>query len=165
MHSLKGPNFPSFPTFKSLFPLHHLPLSVALIPTPLQTLSSYFVEDMIANAALKVEAAIVFLSNTPCTVRPEDGTCSVTSVVWLSATLWTVGFLAPLSMRFSWQEYLSGLPRPPPGDLPDPETKPTSQCRSASLPLRHLGSPWQRLLSTFIEHIWGHFELPWWLRW
>ena len=123
MHSLKGPNFPSFPTFKSLFPLHHLPLSVALIPTPLQTLSSYFVEDMIANAALKVEAAIVFLSNTPCTVRPEDGTCSVTSVVWLSATLWTVGFLAPLSMRFSWQEYWNGLSLPPPGDLADPGIK------------------------------------------
>ena len=75
MHSLKGPNFPSFPTFKSLFPLHHLPLSVALIPTPLQTLSSYFVEDMIANAALKVEAAIVFLSNTPIGL-PSVNVCS-----------------------------------------------------------------------------------------
>ena len=33
---------------------------------------------------------------------------------------------APLSMRFSRQEYWSGLPCPPPGDLPDPGIKPTS---------------------------------------
>ena len=29
MHSLQGPTFPPFPIFKSLFPLHHLPLSVS----------------------------------------------------------------------------------------------------------------------------------------
>ena len=33
---------------------------------------------------------------------------------------------APLSMGFSRQEYWSGLLYPPPGDLPDPEIKPTS---------------------------------------
>ena len=33
---------------------------------------------------------------------------------------------APLSMEFSRQEYWSGLPCPPPGDLPDPGMKPTS---------------------------------------
>ena len=32
---------------------------------------------------------------------------------------------APLSMEFA-QEYWSGLPFPPPGDLPDPGIKPTS---------------------------------------
>ena len=36
------------------------------------------------------------------------------------ATLWTVACQAPLSMGFSRQEYCSGLPFPPPGDLPDP---------------------------------------------
>ena len=125
MHSLKGPNFPPFPTFKSLFPLHHLLLSVALIHIPLQTLSSYFVKDMTVSAALKVEAFIVFFffSNTLCITRPEDGMCAVTSVVWLSATLWTVACLAPLSMRFSWQEYWHGLSFPPPGDLADPGIK------------------------------------------
>ena len=35
-------------------------------------------------------------------------------------TLWTVACQAPLSMGFSRQEYSSGLPCPPPGDLPDP---------------------------------------------
>ena len=49
--------------------------------------------------------------------------CAVLSCfshVWLFATLWTVAGQAPLSMGFSRQEYWSGLPRPPPGDLPDP---------------------------------------------
>ena len=32
---------------------------------------------------------------------------------------WTVACWAPLSMGFSRQEYWSGLPFPPPGDLPD----------------------------------------------
>ena len=33
---------------------------------------------------------------------------------------WTVYHQAPLSMGVSRQEYWSGLPFPPPGDLPDP---------------------------------------------
>ena len=33
---------------------------------------------------------------------------------------------APLSKGFRRQEYWSGLPFPPPGDLPNPETEPTS---------------------------------------
>ena len=41
------------------------------------------------------------------------------SCVWLFATLWTVPCQAPLSMGFSRQEYWSGVPCPPPGDLPD----------------------------------------------
>ena len=42
------------------------------------------------------------------------------------ATPWTVACQAPLSMEFSRQEYWSGLPFPPPGDLPDPGVEPTS---------------------------------------
>ena len=37
----------------------------------------------------------------------------------LTLTLWTIAHQAPLSMGFSRGEYFSGLPRPPPGDLPD----------------------------------------------
>ena len=40
--------------------------------------------------------------------------------VWLFATPWTVARQALLPMRFSRQEYWSGLPFPPPGDLLDP---------------------------------------------
>ena len=41
-------------------------------------------------------------------------------------TPWTVAHQAPLSMGFSRQEYWSGLPFPPPEDLPDPGIKPAS---------------------------------------
>ena len=42
------------------------------------------------------------------------------SCVQLFATPWAVALQASLSMGFSRQEYWSGLPNPPPGDLPDP---------------------------------------------
>ena len=42
----------------------------------------------------------------------------------LFVTLWTIAHQAPLSMGFSRQEYWSGLPCSPPGDLPDPGIKP-----------------------------------------
>ena len=48
------------------------------------------------------------------------------SHVQLFATLWTLACQAPLSMGFSRQEYWSGLPCPPPEDLPDPGIKPLS---------------------------------------
>ena len=48
------------------------------------------------------------------------------SRVQLFEVPWTVAHQAPLSMGFSRQEYWSGLPRPPPGDLPDPGTEPVS---------------------------------------
>ena len=38
----------------------------------------------------------------------------------LFVTPWTVAHQVPLSMEFSRQEYLSGLPFPIPGDFPDP---------------------------------------------
>ena len=44
----------------------------------------------------------------------------------LFATPWTVARQAPLSMGFSRQDYWSGLPCPPPGDLPNPGMEPTS---------------------------------------
>ena len=50
----------------------------------------------------------------------------VISRVWFFATPWTVAHQAPLSMEFSRQEHWSGLPFPPPGDLPDPGIEPTS---------------------------------------
>ena len=57
------------------------------------------------------------------------------------ATLWTVVDQAPLSMRFSRQEDWSGLPCPPPGDLPDPGMEPVSPgLEMDSLLLSHWGS-------------------------
>ena len=58
------------------------------------------------------------------------------------ATPWTVARQAPLSMRFSRQEYWRGLPCPPPGDLPDPGIKPRSPALHAdSLPSEPPGKP------------------------
>ena len=42
------------------------------------------------------------------------------SYVRLFESLWTTARQAPLSMGLPRQEYWSGLPCPPPGDLPDP---------------------------------------------
>ena len=53
------------------------------------------------------------------------------SHVLLIATPWTVACQAPLSMEFSRQEHWSGLPFPPPGDLPNPGIEPTSPVTSA----------------------------------
>ena len=44
----------------------------------------------------------------------------------MSKTPWTVAHQALLSMGYPMQEYWSGLPFPPPGDLPDPGIKLTS---------------------------------------
>ena len=61
--------------------------------------------------------------------------------VQLFAIPWTLTHQDPLCMRFSRQEYGSGLPFPSPGDFPDLLIKPMSpiltQC---SFPLSHQGS-------------------------
>ena len=48
------------------------------------------------------------------------------SVMYDSATPWTVAYQASPSMGFSRQEYWGGLPFPSPGDLPNPGTEPGS---------------------------------------
>ena len=59
--------------------------------------------------------------------------------VRLFATPWAIACQASLSIGLSRQEYYSGLPCPPPGDLLDSGIKPTSPVASAlqadSLPL------------------------------
>ena len=48
------------------------------------------------------------------------------SRIQLFVTPWTVAHQAPLSTGFSRQEYWSGLPFPPAGDLPNSGIKPVS---------------------------------------
>ena len=66
------------------------------------------------------------------------------SHVQFSAILWIVAHQAPLSTRFSQQEYWNWLPFPPPGDLPIPgiqsmpPASPVLQADSLLL------SPWRR---------------------
>ena len=47
------------------------------------------------------------------------------------ATPWTVVYQAPPSVRFSRQEYWSGLPFPSPGDIPNPGIEPWSPALQA----------------------------------
>ena len=66
------------------------------------------------------------------------------SCTLLFATLWTVACQAPLSMGFSRQESWSGLPCPPPGDLPDSGIETVSLISpvlAGSLPLASLQKP------------------------
>ena len=60
-------------------------------------------------------------------------------------TPWTVAHQAPLFMGFSRQEYWSGLPCPPPRDLPDPRSNLYSLCfhhwQAGSLPQMPRGKP------------------------
>ena len=69
------------------------------------------------------------------------------SHVWLFVTPWTIACQAPLSMRFSRQEYWTGLPCPPLGDLPDLGIKPCLLCllhwQTGSSPLSQPGKPLQ----------------------
>ena len=72
------------------------------------------------------------------------------SCVWLFLTLWTVAHHAPLFMGFFRQEYLSGLPFPPPGDLPYP---------GIELCLLHF-LHWQMAFFFFFNHK-QHLGSPW----
>ena len=61
--------------------------------------------------------------------------CSLLCCVQLFVTPWTVAHQAPLSMKFSRQEYWSGSPLPSPGDFSDPRIEPgSSALQAASLP-------------------------------
>ena len=91
------------------------------------------------------------------TGKRQSGAIQSLSHVRLCVTPWTVAHQAPLSVGSSRQEYWSGLPCPPPGDLPDSETEPASPacrrtlCHWASreaqtetcwLPSRWTWTPW-----------------------
>ena len=88
------------------------------------------------------------------TILHYDGGCLLDSIcllklrlfshyrVWLNCDRLDCNHQALLSKGFARQKYLSGLPFPFPGNLPDPGIKPTSPALQVnSLPLSHLGSP------------------------
>ena len=66
----------------------------------------------------------------------------VNSCILLFEILWTVTHQSPLYVKFYRQEYGSGLPCPPPGDLTHPRNKPPSPALQAdALLLNQQGSP------------------------
>ena len=83
--------------------------------------------------------------NDGCLVRPETPVkvnVLVTKSCLTLETPWTVTRQAPQSMRFSRQEYWSGLPFLSPEDLPDPRIEPGSpalQADSSEPPRDHGG--------------------------
>ena len=71
------------------------------------------------------------------------------SCVQLFVTPWTGAHQAPQSMVFSRQEYWSGLPFPPPEDLPDPGIEPMSLASPAladDAPALHHRATWETCL-------------------
>ena len=80
--------------------------------------------------------------------------------LWL-CNLWTVAHQAPLSMGFPRQEYWSGLPFHPPGDLPDIGIKPKSPLASSALAGRFFmtvpfGKPYVLSHSVGSDSFWSH---------
>ena len=75
-----------------------------------------------------IEIYITFFIKTQKTIKVCMCACVLShfSPVGLFMTLFTVPHQISLSMRFSRQEYWSGLPCLPPGDLPNPGIEPRS---------------------------------------
>ena len=59
-------------------------------------------------------------------MHPTYRHAELLNCVQLFVIPWIVARQAPLSMGFLRQEYWSGVPFPPPGDLPDPGIQPVS---------------------------------------
>ena len=80
----------------------------------------------------------------------------------LFATPWTVAHQAPLSVGFSRQEYWSGLPYPPPEDLPNQGPNPCLlrllRWQAGSLPLAPPGKP--QCLGTRKAHLFLMLRCP-----
>ena len=83
------------------------------------------------------------------------------SHVQLFATPWTAALQAPLSMGFSRQEYWSGLPCPPLGDLPSPGIVPRSPALQVdSLPTEPPGKPRSGLRPLLTTELLGGIHRP-----
>ena len=88
----------------------------------------------------------------------------VLSHVWLLATPWTVTHQTPLSLGFCRQEYWTGLPFPPPEDLPNPGIKSTSPVSPAlqedSLPAEPIVKHLTQCTLGCFSRVWL-FVTPW----
>ena len=88
---------------------------------------SYFTYKMVLviSSSLSPSFLRVCLESKVTNVKAREHVC-VLSCVQLFATSCTVSRRAPLSTGFLRQGYWSGLPFPPPGDLPHPGIEPMS---------------------------------------
>ena len=104
-------------------------------------------EPMGSGEVFKIGLVWYYIWSMQCQY-PHLRTCTCAQSLQSCPTLWdlwTVAHQAPLSMGFSRQEYWSGLPFPPPEDLPNPGIKPISLASPAlqagTLPTEPAGSP------------------------
>ena len=118
--SLKLSSHPGFCILSSSVSWIHMALLLAVILTGPQEGEG---DDGVFSAC-RLQPGVLHAC-LPCSNVPAC-LLSCLSLVLLCATLSTVARQAPLSMGFSRQEYWSGLPCPPPGDLPYPGVEPTS---------------------------------------
>ena len=73
------------------------------------------------NTGMKLMSPV--LAGRSFTIEPPGKIKMLTQSCLVFATLWTVARQASLSIGVSRQEHWSGLPCPPPGDLPHPGVK------------------------------------------
>ena len=92
----------------------------------------------IAHVSFRTKTPYIHSASKPCIyfdcsaqIHLHVHACISCSLMSKSVTPWTVAHQAPMSMGFSKQEYWSGLPFPPPGDLPDPGIEPVSPTMEA----------------------------------
>ena len=119
-------------------PSHRLviftPQRLLVFPIAPPPISSQFTATMISHVHIHVYTHFPELFCCNC--------CLLTTKCLTLVTPWTVTLQAPLSMGFPRQEHWSGLPFPPPGDLPNPEIEPASPAWAGgfSIPQSHWGS-------------------------
>ena len=94
----------------------HTPVVVAVIILCCNYLSVYWAESFAGNVVYHS----VFHSQQQALNRQHMSSVWAQSLsrVWLLAIPWTTAYRAPLSTEFARQKYQSGLPFPPPRNLP-----------------------------------------------
>ena len=90
--------------------------------TPILNLTAKFTHTVSWPSARAASSLlhVYALTTPPFSAFLEHALLQMPQGVPLFATPWTEACQAPLSMGFSRQEYWSGLPWPPPGNLPGP---------------------------------------------
>ena len=106
---------------------YHISFFVPLSPhRPNSFLSNHLLLSILTTSCLVRMAIIKRSTNNTCWRGCEEKGALLHCCTWvlshvrLFAIPWIITCQAPLSMEFSRQEYLGGLPFPTPGDLPDP---------------------------------------------
>ena len=118
---------------------HCLPLTSCLI----NTMQSAFWKTLVMASSTDTVAIVQSLSRVLLFVTPRTMACR-----------------APLSMKFSRQEYWSGLPFPSPKALPDPKLKPVSPALQAdSLSTEPPGKQHRHSSCGQIPHFWAPSHL------